>query len=370
MLCCTPITDSTTKMFFVGLLMLALGAAARKTWSPCGLVQLPTGYSMAQPAAGGELSVGLLDNVLMCSCAEDAAGLGQRVELDLSVTDRAGQTAGHVHTAIFPCAEAVCSSREHSNANPNPIALLNSSIEVSPKECSSFIQVLKASKTGLFAVAARGTEDSCNSRLQILLSQTHFLDTAPQTTATARAKVTFKHIIPFNTENCVQQRESNIVFQAVQNTDRRHAISKRANTQPTFLNHYYEVEVAENVPLGTTVTVVQASDPDSGPNGQLNYSMEPVNVMANSGDLFEIDSESGAITTTGTCIYIKILLSYIPNPHIRTPQREWTIGLVYINVISEACLNLLLCVYIHVYTVCCAVMTHITMCAGYMYTLL
>ena len=70
-----------------------------------------------------------------------------------------------------------------------------------------------------------------------------------------------------------------------------------ANTfAPQFLNTPYSVKIFEDVPIGSTVMVVQAVDQDSGPNSQIIYSF--VQDEDNEGnEAFMIDSTTGAITT-------------------------------------------------------------------------
>lgn len=54
------------------------------------------------------------------------------------------------------------------------------------------------------------------------------------------------------------------------------------------------VTVAEDVPVGTAILTVKATDADIGTNAQIVYS------LANETDwLFNVDNRSGVITTTG-----------------------------------------------------------------------
>lgn len=56
----------------------------------------------------------------------------------------------------------------------------------------------------------------------------------------------------------------------------------------------YAVTVAEDVPVGTSILTVKATDADIGTNAQIVYS------LANETDwLFNVDNRSGVITTTG-----------------------------------------------------------------------
>ncbi|XP_065207257.1 fat-like cadherin-related tumor suppressor homolog isoform X3 [Planococcus citri] len=58
---------------------------------------------------------------------------------------------------------------------------------------------------------------------------------------------------------------------------------------PVFENEIYTVSVAENIPEGTSILKVHASDKDEGKNGEVRYSLENSNV-------FSIDPFSGWIT--------------------------------------------------------------------------
>lgn len=63
---------------------------------------------------------------------------------------------------------------------------------------------------------------------------------------------------------------------------------------PRFEKTNYVVTVLEGVPIGHVVVVVKAQDADSGSNGRVYYSIQ------NETDaMFQIDSKSGVITTTG-----------------------------------------------------------------------
>ncbi|XP_028272672.1 protocadherin beta-16-like [Parambassis ranga] len=63
---------------------------------------------------------------------------------------------------------------------------------------------------------------------------------------------------------------------------------------PVFNQSLYKATVAENTPIGTYITTVNASDADSGSNGLVTYSVS--NVIGKSSEKFGIDSFSGKIT--------------------------------------------------------------------------
>ncbi|KAM4892816.1 LOW QUALITY PROTEIN: uncharacterized protein FYW23_008905 [Sylvia borin] len=66
---------------------------------------------------------------------------------------------------------------------------------------------------------------------------------------------------------------------------------------PVFSKKVYEVCVAENIPFGSLVLRVQATDADAGSNGRVSYSFG--NVPDTVRTLFVIDSESGEVRTAG-----------------------------------------------------------------------
>ncbi|NWT10514.1 PCDGD protein, partial [Vireo altiloquus] len=66
---------------------------------------------------------------------------------------------------------------------------------------------------------------------------------------------------------------------------------------PAFSKSVYEARVAENLPAGSLVLRVQATDADAGSNGQVSYSFS--NVPGAISALFTVDSESGEIRTAG-----------------------------------------------------------------------
>ncbi|NXV61321.1 PCDGD protein, partial [Molothrus ater] len=66
---------------------------------------------------------------------------------------------------------------------------------------------------------------------------------------------------------------------------------------PVFSKSVYEARVAENLPAGSVVLRVRATDADVGSNGRVSYSFGNVPDVVSS--LFAIDSESGEIRTAG-----------------------------------------------------------------------
>ncbi|XP_064243861.1 protocadherin gamma-A10-like [Passer domesticus] len=63
---------------------------------------------------------------------------------------------------------------------------------------------------------------------------------------------------------------------------------------PVFSQAEYTVRVPEDVPVGSTLVAVTATDADEGLYGQVKYSLKKVSDMAS--NIFHLDSESGEIT--------------------------------------------------------------------------
>ncbi|KAM4892463.1 protocadherin gamma-A2-like isoform 6-T6 [Sylvia borin] len=63
---------------------------------------------------------------------------------------------------------------------------------------------------------------------------------------------------------------------------------------PVFSQAEYTVRVAEDVPVGSVLVTVTATDADEGLNGQVKYSLKKVSDMTS--DIFHLDSETGTIT--------------------------------------------------------------------------
>ncbi|NXM07764.1 PCDGF protein, partial [Tyrannus savana] len=60
---------------------------------------------------------------------------------------------------------------------------------------------------------------------------------------------------------------------------------------PLFSKSVYEARVAENLPAGSLVLRVRATDADAGSNGQISYSFS--SVPDGIREVFSVDSESG-----------------------------------------------------------------------------
>ncbi|NXN12547.1 PCDG9 protein, partial [Indicator maculatus] len=63
---------------------------------------------------------------------------------------------------------------------------------------------------------------------------------------------------------------------------------------PVFSQAEYTVRVPEDVPLGSTLVIVTATDPDEGLNGHVKYSLKKITEKASK--IFQLNVETGAIT--------------------------------------------------------------------------
>ncbi|XP_016061096.1 PREDICTED: protocadherin gamma-A1-like [Miniopterus natalensis] len=63
---------------------------------------------------------------------------------------------------------------------------------------------------------------------------------------------------------------------------------------PAFTQAQYHVSVPENVPLGTQLLTVKATDPDEGANGEVTYSFH--NIDQKVAQIFQLDSYTGEIS--------------------------------------------------------------------------
>ncbi|XP_062250270.1 protocadherin alpha-5-like isoform X5 [Platichthys flesus] len=71
---------------------------------------------------------------------------------------------------------------------------------------------------------------------------------------------------------------------------------------PTFSNSLYKARIYENLPIGTTVIVLNASDADDGLNAEIQYSFRSKG-QEQVLDVFKIDSRTGAILVNGEIDY-------------------------------------------------------------------
>uniref|UniRef100_A0A4W6EXE5 FAT atypical cadherin 1a n=1 Tax=Lates calcarifer TaxID=8187 RepID=A0A4W6EXE5_LATCA len=69
------------------------------------------------------------------------------------------------------------------------------------------------------------------------------------------------------------------------------------DNKPVFESDPYEAVIVENLPSGTQVIQVKATDHDSGTNGHVVYSLDPKQNSQEISELFAVNSETGWVTT-------------------------------------------------------------------------
>ncbi|XP_053284318.1 protocadherin alpha-8 [Pleuronectes platessa] len=74
------------------------------------------------------------------------------------------------------------------------------------------------------------------------------------------------------------------------------------DNRPTFIQDTYQIVIQENVAIGTSVFLMNATDPDEGANGEIEYSLAKT-LRRNIYDLFELDKLTGVIRIKGLIDY-------------------------------------------------------------------
>ncbi|XP_034634971.1 protocadherin gamma-A12-like, partial [Trachemys scripta elegans] len=70
---------------------------------------------------------------------------------------------------------------------------------------------------------------------------------------------------------------------------------------PVFSQPVYKVSVLENVPIGSLLLTVNATDPDEAMNSEVTYSLRKMKDKAS--QIFQVDSKTGKISTVGNLDY-------------------------------------------------------------------
>ncbi|XP_061442300.1 protocadherin gamma-A4-like isoform X22 [Rhineura floridana] len=78
---------------------------------------------------------------------------------------------------------------------------------------------------------------------------------------------------------------------------------------PTFSQHIFEVSVREDIPVGTTVVILKATDLDEGVNKELIYSFR--RITERDSQIFYLNSHTGEITLVGCLDYEETTLHEI-----------------------------------------------------------
>nr|XP_008107256.2 PREDICTED: protocadherin gamma-A1-like [Anolis carolinensis] len=81
-----------------------------------------------------------------------------------------------------------------------------------------------------------------------------------------------------------------------------HIIVLDANdNMPVFSQSVYEMTIKENIPKGSTVATIRATDPDEGINGEVKYSFQEITNKAT--QIFQLDNTTGEIILAGNLDY-------------------------------------------------------------------
>ncbi|NXR74504.1 PCDGF protein, partial [Pycnonotus jocosus] len=149
---------------------------------------------------------------------------------------------------------------------------------------------------------ARDADAGSNSLL------TYTLTSDPSFSLTVKEKASGKKQPELVLERALDREKQNsfeLVLTAVDSGDpvKSGTVKIRVNVTdandnpPVFSKSVYDARVAENLPVGSLVLRVRATDADVGINGQVSYSFG--NVPDDVSSLFAIDSGSGEVTTVG-----------------------------------------------------------------------
>ncbi|KAG7230311.1 hypothetical protein INR49_024415 [Caranx melampygus] len=74
------------------------------------------------------------------------------------------------------------------------------------------------------------------------------------------------------------------------------------DNRPVFSQEIYQIEIPENVPVGTSVFQINATDPDESTNGEIEYSLGKT-LKKKVYDIFELDKLTGEIRVKGVVDY-------------------------------------------------------------------
>ncbi|XP_061691627.1 protocadherin gamma-A4-like [Syngnathoides biaculeatus] len=74
------------------------------------------------------------------------------------------------------------------------------------------------------------------------------------------------------------------------------------DNRPTFSQDTYQITIAENIPIGTSIFRLNGTDPDEGVNGEIDYSFAKT-LKKNIDSIFEVDKTKGVITVKGDIDY-------------------------------------------------------------------
>ncbi|XP_037117256.1 protocadherin alpha-8-like isoform X27 [Syngnathus acus] len=74
------------------------------------------------------------------------------------------------------------------------------------------------------------------------------------------------------------------------------------DNRPIFSQYIYEITIAENIPIGTSIFKINGTDPDEGINGEIEYSLAKT-LKKNVYSVFEVERSIGVIRVKGKIDY-------------------------------------------------------------------
>ncbi|XP_077464626.1 protocadherin alpha-8-like isoform X18 [Stigmatopora argus] len=74
------------------------------------------------------------------------------------------------------------------------------------------------------------------------------------------------------------------------------------DNRPVFSQDTYQMTIAENIPIGTSVFKLNGTDPDEGPNGEIEYSLAKT-LKKNVYGVFQVDKSTGVLRVIGNVDY-------------------------------------------------------------------
>ncbi|KAM9834064.1 protocadherin alpha-8-like isoform 21-T21 [Syngnathus typhle] len=74
------------------------------------------------------------------------------------------------------------------------------------------------------------------------------------------------------------------------------------DNRPIFSQDIYEITIAENIPIGTSIFKINGTDPDEGINGEIEYSLAKT-LKKNVYSVFEVEKSTGVIRVKGKVDY-------------------------------------------------------------------
>ena len=276
------------------LLLLAASYAHCTRWRWCGTIRPASSrYSLARESAGecmhtstggAGLRIGV-GGAMQCVCPPWADySTPQIVNFNVTVLRDGEGVCNATVTIANPCLTAVC---ESNPVSPLVLAENVTTLGLHPPLCG--ISLYRHHNT--VNVETKDNTFACSALDQSLLITT----AAHSHPDSGSPAVLVTQAIPLHTASCSKDATTVALHPYPSPRQPSHALRRMVNHAPRFDEFHYTETVLENSPIGTMVTTVRANDPDVG--DQLSYSW--IADVAHSHDIFELNSETGVVTTTG-----------------------------------------------------------------------